>query len=178
MESRCRESRIRSLENQYGDDPRFRKAMQIVNRLYEEARSELESEKPLMDCYGQRLDLLGDVLNRFTGERIESNYAELKSDFFSTSMAFFSSFSEQMTQFLRKAKMSLRHLPTHMKTSLVNLLRDFWIEKAYPLLQSFVDKIDSVAKKLKVDSYSVSMDIAFINVSFAFKPTFSQTGQP
>jgi RNAse (barnase) inhibitor barstar len=177
LESRCRESRLRSLENKYGNDPRFKKAMQIVYRLYDEASSELEYEKPLMDCYGQRLDMLRDILSKATSERVELEYARLKSDLFSTSMAFFSSFSEQMTQFLRKAKMSLRNLPTQMKTSLVNLLRDFWIEQAYPLLQKFVDKLDVLAKKLKVDSYSVSMDIAFINVSFAFKPAFSNTAQ-
>jgi len=152
--------------------------MHILHQLYDEAGSELESGKPLIDCYGQQLDRLSDVLSKFPSEKIDERYAELKSYFFSTTMAFFSSFSEQMTQFLRKAKMRLRNLPTQMKDSLVTLVRDFWIEKAYPLLQSFIDKIDSVAKKLKVDTYSVSLNLAFINVSFAFKPTFSNTAQP
>jgi hypothetical protein len=46
-------------------------------------------------------------------------------------------------------------------------------EKIYATLQSFVDKIDKVAKLLKVDSYSVELNLTFISVGFTFKPSFN-----
>ena len=61
-----------------------------------------------------------------------------------------------------------------MKRHLLNYMQDLWIEKVYPILQTLIDKIDNVAKQLGVDSYSVSLNYAFIEVSFSFKPLFKK----
>ena len=53
-------------------------------------------------------------------------------------------------------------------------MQDLWIEKVYPIIQAFVNKLDNVARQLGVDSYSVSLNYAFIGVSFSFKPAFKK----
>lgn len=131
-------------------------------------------EEELMGCYREHLDKLSYFLSKSTVNQISEKYADLKSDFFSTSMAFFSSISEQLTQYLTRVRMRLRGLPADMKASLLGYMRDLWIEKIYPRLQGFIDKLDKVAKLLGVDTYSVSLDYAFISVSFTFKPTFQK----
>jgi len=42
------------------------------------------------------------------------------------------------------------------------------------MLQKFIDVVDKVAKQLGVDSYSVSLNYAFMEVGFSFKPDFSK----
>jgi len=162
------------MEHRYGDYPGFRRARSSLDRLSPEVEKELKTEKEMMGCYGEHLHGLSSVLNTLTTDEISERYAQLKSDLFSTSMAFFSSVSEQLTQFLRRVRARLRGLPTDMKRHLLNYMRDWWIEKIYPMLQGFVDKIDDVATRLGVDSYSVSLDYAFISVGFTFKPTFKK----
>ena len=162
------------MEHRYGDYPGFRRARASLDRLSPEVEKELKIEKEVMSCYGEHLYRLSSVLNTLTADQISERYAQLKSDLFSSSMAFFSSVSEQLTQFLRRVRIRLRGLPTDMKRHLLNYMRDWWIEKIYPMLQGFVDKIDDVAKRLGVDSYSVSLDYAFISVGFTFKPTFKK----
>jgi len=68
----------------------------------------------------------------------------------------------------------LRGLPTDMKRNLLNYVRDWWVEKAYPMLQKFIDKIDGAAKLLGVDSYSVSLSFELIGGEFTFKPIFKK----
>jgi len=165
---------MESMEQRYGDHPGFRRAKASLDQLSYEAEKELKIEKDVMGCYGEHLDSLHRVLNTLTDEQISERYAELKSNLFSTSMSFFSSVSEQLTLFLRRATAQLRGLPTDMKRHLLNYMRDWWIEKIYPMLQKFIDKIDDVAKLLGVDSYSVSLNYAFISVGFTFKPIFKK----
>jgi len=160
------------MESRYGDDSRFRRVRASLDSFSQEFESELGLEKELIGCYGEHLDNLHSFLNKATVDQISERYARFKSDFFSTSMAFFSSLSEQLAQYMKRVSMRLRRLPADMKASLLNYMRDLWIEKIYPMLQGFMDKIDKVAKLLKVDSYSVSLDYAFISVSFTFKPVF------
>ena len=132
------------------------------------------AEKEIMGCYGEHLDQLHRVLDTLTTDQIRERYAQLKSDLFSTSMAFFSSVSEHLTQYLRRVRARLRGLPTDMKRYLLNYMRDWWIEKAYPMLRKFIDRIDGVAKLLGVDSYSISLSFALIGVEFTFKPIFKK----
>ncbi len=174
LESSCRYVRMELMEYRYGDNPGFRRARASLDQLSPEVEEELRTEKEVMGCYGEHLDRLSSVLNRLTTDQIGEQYAQLKSDLFSTSMAFFSSVSEQLTQFLRRVRVRLRGLPTDMKRHLLNYMRDWWIEKIYPMLQGFVDKLDDLAKRLAVDSFSVSLNYAFISVGFTFKPTFKK----
>jgi len=163
---------MQMMERRYGDDPGFRRARTSLDSFYQDYQRELGFEKELIGCYGEHLDNIQMSLSRTTESSINERYAEFKSDFFSTSMAFFSSISDQLTQYMKGVGMRLRRLPAEMKTSLLNYMRDLWIERIYPTLQSFIDKIDKVAKALKVDTYSVSLEYAFISVSFSFKPVF------
>lgn len=166
---------MKLIERRFGDHPGFRRAKASLDQLSPEVEDELRVEKEVMGCYGEHLDKLYDILNTLTTEQIRERYAQLKSDLFSTSMAFFSSVSEQLTQFLRRVRARLRGLPTNMKRHLLNYMRDWWIEKVYPMLQEFIDKIDEVAKLLGVDSYSISLNYAFISVGFTFKPIFKMS---
>jgi len=163
---------METMKRRYGDDPRFRRALDCVYGSSEEIEEETRVERDLIGCYGENLDRIGSLLRKIPAEQIGEKYADLKAELFSTTMAFFSSLSEQLTQLMKKMSLKLRGLPSEMKTSLMNYMRDLWIEKIYPSLQSFVDKIDRVAKLLKVDSYSVELNLAFINVGFTFKPSF------
>jgi hypothetical protein len=135
---------------------------------------ESKTERLITNCYSKHLDRLHDVLNTLTTDQITERYAQLKSDLFSTSMAFFSSISEQLGQYLRRVKAQLRALPANMKRHLLSYMQDLWIEKVYPIIQAFVSKLDDVARQLGVDSYSVSLNYAFIEVSFSFKPAFKE----
>ena len=173
MESPCRNLRMKTMKRRYGEDPLFQRALEHVYSLSEELGEETVLERDLIGCYGQNLDRLDSMLKRTPPEQIGEKYAELKAELFSTSMAFFSSLSEQLTQFMKRASQKLRGISSEMKTSLLNYVRDLWIEKIYPTLQLFVDKIDKVAKLLKVDSYSVELNLTFISVGFTFKPSFS-----
>jgi uncharacterized protein YPO0396 len=162
------------IERRYGNHPDFRRVKDSLDRLSRQVEEELNIEKDVLGCYGEYLDKLHNLLNTMTADQISERYAELKSDLFSTSMAFFSSISEQLTQFSRRVSMRLRRLPTDMKRYLLNYMRDWFIGKVYPMLQSFIDKVDYVAKQLGVDSYSVSLNYAFISVGFTFKPLFKK----
>lgn len=173
MESPCKALRMETIKRRFGKDPRFRRALDYIYGLSQELEEETVMEREMIGCYGQSLDRLGSLLRKIPTEQIGEKYAELKAELFSTSMAFFSSLSEQLTQYMKKASLKLRGLPSEMKVSLLNYVRDLWIEKIYPTLQSFVDKIDKVAKLLKVDSYSVELNWSFISVGFTFKPSFS-----
>lgn len=172
MESPCRHVRRELIQSRFGEDPVIRRVTDSLDQLSDKVDEELSVEKEIAGCYGEHLDRLGNMLNRLTIGQISEKYSKLKSDLFSTSMAFFSSVSEQLTQYLRRVKARLRGLPTDVKRHLLNYMRDLWIEKAYPMIQAFVDKMDTVAKLLRVDSYSVSLDIAFISVGFTFKPKY------
>lgn len=156
------------MKRRYGGDPRFNRALDRIHTLSKELVEEIAIERDLISCYGQNLDRLNSLLRKIPTEQIGEKYAEFKAELVSTSMAFFSSLSEQLTQHIKKASLKLRGLPSEIKTSLLNWMRDLWIEKIYPTLQSFVDKIDKVAKLLKVDSYSVELNLAFISVGFTF----------
>jgi hypothetical protein len=162
------------IKSRYGDHPDFDRIIESLNRLFRQNEEELQIEKKVLSCYGEHLDKVCAVLNTLTTEQIAERYAELKSDLLSTSMAFFSSISEQLTQFLKRVQMRLRGLSADMKVHLLNYMRDWWIEKIYPVIQSFIDKIDAVAKLLGVDSYSVSLNYAFITVEFTFKSTLKK----
>ena len=108
LESRCRHIRMELMEYRYGDHPGFRRARASLDRLSPEVENELKTEKEIMGCYGEHLHRLSSVLNTLTTDQISERYAQLKSDLFSTSMAFFSSISEQLTQFLRRVRFRLR----------------------------------------------------------------------
>lgn len=174
LESACRRLRMEVMEQRFGDHPDFHRARFSLDQLSHEMDEELSEERRVIGCYSEHLDKLYKALSRLTTDEINERYAQLKSDLFSTSMAFFSSVSEQFKQYLRRAKARLRGLPTNMKRHLLNYMQELWIEKLYPMLQTFVDKIDNVAKQLGVDSYSVSLNYAFIEVSFSFKPLFKK----
>lgn len=174
LETRCRYERMRLMERRFGDDVKFRRVMASLNQLSDEVAEDLSSEEEITRCYGKHLDRLGSKLNKLTIDQISERYSEMKSELFSTSMAFFSSLSDQFTQYLKRVKARLRGLPADAKRHLLNYMRDFWIEQAYPMIQAFVDRMDSVAKLLRVDSYSISLDIAFISIGFAFKPEYGE----
>ncbi|MCJ7635595.1 hypothetical protein MUP77_24795 [Candidatus Bathyarchaeota archaeon] len=169
MESRCRQIRMEVMEQKYANNPAFHRAKESLEELTREVMADFDKEQIVLGCYGKHLDQLTDTLNFLTMERIREQYAKLKSDVFSTSMAFFSSFSEQLVQFEKEAKARLRGLPREMKTQLLGYIRDWWIENAYPTLQTFVDKLDNVAKLLRVEHYSVSLNFGLIGVEFEFK---------
>jgi hypothetical protein len=162
------------IKSRYGDHPDFDRILESLDMLSHQTEEELQAEKKILSCYGEHLDKVCAVLNTLTTEQIAERYAELKSDLFSTSMAFFSSISEQLTRFLKRVKMRLRGLSADIKVHLLNYMRDWWIEKIYPVIQYFIDKIDAVAKLLGVDSYSVSLNYAFITVGFTFKSTLKK----
>jgi hypothetical protein len=173
LESPCSALRMETMKRRYGGDPRFHRALNYIAVSSEELEKETRVERGLIGCYGENLDRIDSLLRKMPAEQIGEKYADLKAELFTTSMAFFSSLSEQLTQLMKKMSLKLRGLPSEMKTSVLNYMRDLWIEKIYPSLQSFVDKIDGVAKLLKVDSYSVELNFAFINIGFTFKPSFS-----
>jgi hypothetical protein len=162
------------MEHRYREHPGFSRAKASLEQLSGQVEEELSVEKEIMGCYAEHLDRLNRVLNIMTADQIAMKYAEFKSDLFSTSMAFFSSISELLTQFLRRVRVILRGLPTDMKRYLLNDRLDWWIEKVYPMIQNFIDKLDNVAKRLEVDNYSVSLNFTFISVGFTFKPTFKR----
>lgn len=174
LESRCRHERMKLMERRFGDNDKFRRVMTSLNQLSDRVAEELSGEEEVTWCYGENLDRLGRALSNLTIGQIGERYSQLKSQLFSTSMAFFSSLSEQLTQYLKRVKARLQGLPTDAKRHLLNYMRDWWIEKAYPTIQAFVDKMDHVARLLRVDSYSVSLDISFISVSFTFKPEYER----
>jgi len=169
LDSPCRHVRMEAIETRYKDHPRFWRARESLERLSIEVEEELQTEQRVMDCYGDHLNQLHDSLLLLSEKQIRERYSQLKSDIFSTSMAFFSSISEQLSRFERRVKSRLRDLPADLKTQLLNYMRDWWIQRAYPMLQEFIDKLDRVAKLLGVESYQISLNYPFISVSFTFK---------
>lgn len=174
LETRCRRERVELMERRYRNDEKFHHVMTSLNRLTEEVAEEIRDEEEVTRCYSEHLDWIGARLSDLTISQISEKYSELKSELFSTSMAFFSSLSDHLKQYLKRVKARLQGLQPDAKRHLLNYMRDWWIEKAYPMIQAFVDKMDRVAKRLRVDSYSVSLDIAFISVSFTFKPEYGE----
>lgn len=174
LESPCRRLRREFLEQRFGDHPDFIRVRNSLDELDNEIAKESEVEQHVMGCYSEHLSKLNIVINRLSTDQIKERYADFKSELFSTSMMFFSSLSEQMKQYLGRVETRLRGLPTNMKRQFLNYMQDSWVEKMYPMLQRFIDMIDKVARRLGVDSYSVSLNYAFMEVGFSFKPDFSK----
>jgi hypothetical protein len=172
LESKCRALKIEDMQRRFGDDPHFPHALDLLKMTLNELDERAQSNGKLLSCYGENLDRIRDLITKTSTEQIGARYAAFKAQLFTNSMAFFSSLSEQMTQVLKRFASRMRGYSSEMKTSFVNFMRDTLTEKIYPILQSFVDKIDSVAKLLKVDTYSVGLNLSFINVGFTFKPSF------
>lgn len=169
MDSRCRQLRIEVMEQKYGNNPTFSRTRNSLEQLSQETIADLENEQMVLGCYGRHLEQLNETLSLLTIDKIKEQYSKLKSDIFTTSMAFFSSFSDQLMQFEKRVNTRLRGLPTEMKTQFLGYMRDLWLEKAYPILRTFVDKLDNVAKLLKVEHYLISFNFGLIGIEFEFK---------
>jgi hypothetical protein len=172
MERRkCYEDRLNKIRRRYREYPNFDRAYSVFRRVSEETEAELEEDREMVDCYAESLQQVGQRISAYSPEQIEKESAMLKSELLTVNTQFFSFISDKLTELTEKMKNSLRpiRMPRRLKWLLLNVAKEMFIDRLSQLISRFIGLLEKVAKKMGALSFAITLNYAFLQVSFTFE---------
>jgi len=172
MEHRkCYEDRLKKIERRYREHPNFERAYSVFRRVSEEADAELEEDRETVDCYAENLQQIGNRINAYSAQQLERESASLKSELLAANTQFFSFISDKLAELTEKMRDSLRpiRVPRRLKWLLLNVAKEMFMDRMSQLISKFIGLFEKVARKIGAVTFSVTLNYAFLQVSFEFE---------
>lgn len=167
----CYEKYLAEYKNEFSEDE-SKRAEDEYKHVSEEIESRFQKERIIFDCHSHRLMSLDDSISLLSEQELASKRGSLRSEVFIANLQFFSSVADFLDSAIERGKAGFRPLKKvskRLKLLFTSALR----EKILTLLQDTINKflglLDDIAKKLHVDSYSIGISAAFIQLGLTFK---------
>jgi len=168
---RCLERRLRRAEEEYRGDPGFERGYRVFQRAISEAESELEEDSETARCYNESIQEVGERIRGFTDVQLKEESPALKSELLTANMQFFSFVSDKLTELTERVKNTLRpvKMPRRLKRLFLRFAIEMFMERLSRLISAFLRGLESTAKRLGALSFAITLNYAFVEVSFTFE---------
>ena len=151
------------------DDETSKRAKKAFDSALKEVDERYERDSELFDCYSRSFK----IFSTLSDSQLQERKTDIESKMITTNLQFFSLVSNWIDSGVDRVYNSLRPL-RGVGRELKNLLRDAAKERILGLLERaisrFLEELRRIAARLHVESYSIGLSVAVVQLSLTFRP--------